>query len=133
MPTIDVSDLTTDPDFCTELTIERREEEVDNHGRAHPAKYIVTPKPIGVLVPMENPRMMRGPDEQHGQYGIEVHTQFRLRGPAKDMANQSYQPDVIIYNGGRYVIENIRDFSIFGAGFISAYAYSMEAIDAATN
>jgi galactose-6-phosphate isomerase len=55
---------------------------------------------------------------------IVVHTTFRLRGPTR-----GFQPDVVIWNGNRYVVRDIRDWTQFGVGYIRAECESMSHLD----
>lgn len=128
MPTLDVSDIILDPMFAERLTIERRPETVGNNGRTTQLPQVITPKPIGVVLPIDTAiggnALERTPDEQHRGAQLEVHTKFRLRGPSPN-----YQPDVLVYEGNRYVVTIVNNYSKYGAGFIKAEVTSMDAID----
>jgi hypothetical protein len=128
MPLLDVSSLLLDPDFAQPLTIERRTEVVGSNGRATITSQIVLPAPYGVILPVDTAiggnALERGPDEQHRGAALEVITRFRLQGPSP-----SFQPDVIVYEGNRYVITIVNTLTKYGAGFIRAECSSMDSVD----
>lgn len=128
MPDLDVSELLSDPDFAEFLTVERRTEMVGANGRARKVPTIITPKPVGVVLPVDTAiggnAMERNPDEQHRGAALEIHTRFRLRGPAP-----GGEPDVIIRDGNRFVVTIVNDYSRFGRGFMKIECSSMESID----
>lgn len=133
MPDIDVSDLLLDPDFAEALTIQRRAQTLLK-GRASVSPVTISPAPYGVVIPQNDAPMLRGPDQQTLPQLIQVHTQFRLRGPSKDPATgDAYQPDLIIWQGTTFVVNKVQNFSRFGAGFIQADCSSINQTDTAAS
>lgn len=126
MPSLDVTDILLDPDFCEELVVQRRAETINGKGRAQKAVTVIDPAPFGVVLPQNDVPMQRGPDQQNLPRLLQVHTPFRLRGPAP-----GFQPDIIIWNGDPFVVNKVHDFSRFGQGFIQADCSSMSTIDQA--
>jgi hypothetical protein len=128
MPFLDVSSLLLDPDFAQRLTIERRTDQVGANGRTVQTPQIITPKPIGVVLPVDTAiggnALERNPDEQHRGAALEIITKFRLQGPAP-----GFQPDVLVYEGNRYIITIVNTLSKYGAGFIRAECSSMDSVD----
>lgn len=131
MPDLDVSDLLLDPDFAEELTIKRRVVAVGQNGRQTVTPTVVDPKPWGVVLPQNDAPMMRGPDQQTLPALLQVHTQFRLRGPALD-GNTDYQPDIVVWNGADFVVNKVHPFSKYGSGFVVADCSSMNPTDPPT-
>lgn len=120
MPMLDVMDVLLDPDFCEELTIQRRQQGTDAKGRAALTVTTIDPKPFGVVEPVADQPMVRGPDQQNLPRLLSVHTPFRLRGPSRDGAGVDFQPDLIIWNGDPYVVNKVQDYSHYGAGWVQA-------------
>lgn len=129
MPDIDVSDLLNDPFAAELLTILRQKETVTQKGRESNTYETITPQPVGVVQPKDTViggnEVTREDDKIYRGAALIIHTQFRLRGPAP-----GYQPDVIVWQGDRYVITLVNNFSRYGAGFIYAEAASQESLDA---
>lgn len=124
MPTLDVSEILTDPLFSRPLTIERRIETVGNNGRATKQVSQITPKPYGVITSASDDRRILTGDAQYRADAIRVITKFRLSGPAPGR-----EPDVIVYNSSRYVVLQIDDYSDYGVGFTSALCSSTDTLD----
>jgi galactose-6-phosphate isomerase len=129
MPDLDVSDLLTDPDFAEELTIIRRAVTINTHGRQQVAETTISPKPWGVVLPQSDQPLQRGPDQQSLPMLLQVHTKFRLRS-ASIVGTQEYQPDLLIWNGSRFLVNRVYPFSHFGQGFIVADCSSMTTTEA---
>jgi len=126
MPDIDVSDVLCDPMFAEQLTVQRRREVVGSNGRT--TVSVKTYKPYGVALPQQGDAAQRGPDHQNLARVLEVHAQFRLRGPSTDGTSE-FQPDVVIWNGDPYVVVRIFDSSHYGAGFTHAECISQASLD----
>lgn len=132
MPFLDVSDVLLDPMFCEELTIYRRLQAVSNKGRASTTDTLVSPKPYGVVLPVDAGDLERAPDDQYGPKVLEIHSPFRFRSASTNAAgSQQYQPDRITWNGGTYLCLKVHDFSRYGAGFTQADFASCDPIDVA--
>lgn len=130
MPTIDVSEVLSDPDFCEELIILRRTSVENIHGRAVITPTEISPRPLGIVITKDTAIggnvIERTPEAQYRGAALDVYTTFRLRGPAP-----GYQPDVVMWNGDPYVVTLINDFSNFGRGYIHADCTSLTSIDQA--
>lgn len=132
MPAIDVSDVLLDPDFCEPLTIIRRAQTVSNKGRSTSTEVTIDPAPVGVVLPQADQPLVRGPDQANLPRLIQVHTPFRLRSASKDPdTGDVYQPDIIIWQGDRFVVNKVQSFSAYGAGFIQADCSSQDQTEAA--
>lgn len=121
MPAIDVSELLTDPDFAQAFKVERRTEGVNDKGRAD--VFATKLDAIGAVLPMPAP-VNRQPAEQNLPKWIAVYTGFALRGPAS-----GYQPDFVLWNGDRYIVDDVQDWTEYGAGFVMATCSSVSRLD----
>lgn len=135
MPLLDVSDLLSDPDLCEPLTIIRREQKINDLGRAVLLQTTISPAPYGSIQSKDTAiggnQLERQPEGQYRAAAFDVYTQFALRGPAVDGCGQDWQPDVIMFNGDPYVVTLINDYTHFGAGYVHAEIASMSQIDQA--
>lgn len=128
MPSIDVTELLLDLDFCEQLTVYRRLQNIDNYGRPSITPVLVTPAPYGVVEPQDDMPLQRGEDQQNLPQLLEVHTIFRLRSAGK-ASGVEYQPDVIVWNGTSFLVNKIINWSRYGVGFVRAQCSSTDAID----
>lgn len=131
-PTIDVSELLTDPLFVeTEMTVLRRKQ-VLTKGRSAPAVYEVIEHVVASLQPKDTAIggnfMERGPDFEVRGSNLNCYTRFRLRGVTKD-ATDEYLPDIIVWNGDFFLVALTNDWTHYGAGFMHAEVVSCEAVD----
>lgn len=123
-PQLDVTEIIGDPDFAESFTVLRRSESVNQYGQS-----VVTSQnlnAVGVVCQAGPNDLERLDDNQRMGRHISVVTMFRLRGPAS-----GYQPDVILWNGNNFVVQQIDDYANFGQGFIEAIAGSMDSMDVA--
>lgn len=122
MPFLDVSSVLLDPDFADSFIVERRIEDIDDHGRSQ--QTISTFRTIGVVT-VGSPNDLNRPEEyENFTRSITVVTKERLRGAVND-----YQPDVILWRASRFVVKAIDLYPQFGAGFYQIEAESMEMMD----
>lgn len=122
MPDLDFSDVILSPTFATFIKVFRLKETVSDKGRE--TNTLQPFDQVPAIVISEGGDLISNPDERHAPDTIHVHTMFRLRGPSP-----GYQPDQIEWGGSRYVVIKSNDFSMYGAGFISADCASIEALD----
>lgn len=111
MPLLDCSDVLLDPDFCDRtLVCERNTSATDNNGRG----YIKTETiPFsGVVTSDKGELLQRGVVGQHVTDNITVITRFRLRDGGSDA-----DADVVRWNGKRYTVTKVNDYSTYGIGF----------------
>lgn len=129
MPEIDVSDLLLDSFIAgEELTILRRTEVVGANGVPAITEVEVAPKPFGSVQPSGDNSLVREDAFQQQAKSIRVITSFRLRGEARD-GGQDFQPDIVVWNGSRFLVRTIEDYSRYGAGMIQADCTSMNFVD----
>lgn len=122
MPGLDVSDAVLESEFQDTFTVERRTETISTKGRSQTTAE--TFRQIGVVYPAGPNDLERLPEEQHMRKTIVICTGFRLRGPSP-----GFQADVVDWNGDRFVVANVEDFSGFGQGFVSAICQSIDYVD----
>jgi hypothetical protein len=129
VPEIDVSDILLDPEIAgEELTILRRPDATGTNGVDVITETEITPKPVGSVRPTGGNSLVREDAYQQQAKSIRVITNFRLRGVARDGA-QNYQPDIVVWGGSRFVVQTVEDYSRYGAGMIQADCMSQNFVD----
>lgn len=123
MPWLDVSDIVCDPMFADVFTVLRRGQTVNDFGEV---VIVETPNtPVYGTITMAGPDdLQRLDDSQRMGRVISCITKFRLIGPAPNL-----QPDVILWQGSRYVVAWLDLYNRYGAGFMQSIAVSMDLID----
>lgn len=126
MPFLDVSDLTTDPDFADQFTVTRNKETF-NHGRlvVVPTVY---PCVTGVIDMASSNDLRLLPEGSYTGKIISVVTPFRLMATGK-IGTDTYQPDIVTWHGSQFRVIYVDDYSEFGAGQVEALAESMTTQD----
>lgn len=124
MPDIDVSHVLTNPRYAMEIQALRRFEDITDQGRVDPPAQEINPRPVGVIQPISEGGMVRGPDQQHIPRRIAVYSQFRFRAASDD-----YQPDQILWKGATYVVVSVDDWTDYGAGYVRVEASSDQATE----
>lgn len=117
MASFDVNDA-FDPAFITLVTVIRRTETVNNLGRGVITELLIPN--VEVVITMSSPsdlRRLSDYDIQSKAYTVV--TPFRLQGIAPNQKN-----DIILYDGDRYQIMDVKDYTNYGRGFVSAIAVS---------
>jgi hypothetical protein len=133
MPDIDVSDLTLDSDIAGEsFSVIRRQETVGANGastlEATTLPAAGDPPIVGAIFPSGDNSLVREEAYQTQAEALTVITQFRLRGASKDANGNSFQPDIVVWNGGNYLVKSIKPWTSYGAGFIEAECTSYDFI-----
>ena len=119
MSKIDVSDVLLDPDFMDKgLVCERIAQTIDSHGRA---SNTTTNTPFtGVVTSGAGDKLNRTAEGDRTSGNITIHTRFEL------IAGSGSTPaDVIQWQGRRYTVTLVSDWSNWGRGF---YAVSCDLI-----
>lgn len=99
----DISDIVRDPDFATVFQLETRVESVDTRGRASFEMSVADV--TGAVIP-DSEAMQRQPDGSRLSGSIKVYTSHPLSSPVAGK-----EGDVIIWNGLRYTVMEVSDFS----------------------
>lgn len=120
MPAIDVTGVLFSLGIANQLiTVIRREENVDNHGRSKITTTTLTGR--GAIQPLGDNSLLRDECFATQKSGISVWSTLRIRGLTKDPANgKIYQPDLILFNGNYYEVRSPDDWTPFGAGYVKA-------------
>lgn len=118
MPTLDVADIISSPEFQTSFVVSRRIQTV-NPATGLAAEVLETGFPqtqFGVVTPASGKRLVRNAEGENVVGDIQVVTKFRL----SEGDGSSYSPDIVTWKSQQYWVAAVNDYSEFGAGFIVA-------------
>lgn len=120
MPLLDVSDVLFDPDFADTATITRTVVTVDPAtGRTIEA---TTTTPISVVVTSDKGRnLQRNPEAAISEGSIIIHSTFTLTE-----GGNGVDADIIDWNGRKWTVVTVDDYSRYGAGFTCAMCRLLE-------
>jgi hypothetical protein len=113
MPLIDVTEVLTDPDFATTVTLRRMTETVTTKGRASLASADSTI--VGVVTPDRAATLQRQAEGANVSGSITLITKTRLIP-----SGSAYGADEIVWNGWVYTVMSVADCSQYGTGFYEA-------------
>lgn len=114
MPSLDVTDILTDPDFADTFIVTQSIQTVSSGGMASNALTVLT-NVSGVVTANDNIDLMKMPDGELLAGSITVITKFRLTN-----GSGTRDADIVTWNGRTYQVKTVGDWSRFGAGFIEA-------------
>ncbi len=122
-PFLDVSDVLLDPDFADTVTVLRRAQTVDIHGRAVITESSI-PNVLGVVTLLDPNKLVRTPEYTQAPRTISFVTKARLYGPAEvpGSGGSVYQPDYIQWEGNTFLVTSVLPYTRYGAGFVEATA-----------
>lgn len=139
MPSLDVTELLADPDFCEAFTVTRRQQVIDQHGRA--STQNTTLQCFGSIQSKDTAiggnTIEREPNMEYRGAAIDVYTTTPLYGPQQVAAqNQGasaiqYMPDLVYFNGDPFLVVLVNDYTHYGAGFVHAECTSIPSVDTA--
>ena len=109
MPTIDVTELFTDPELASPITITRLKQVLDQHGRAFNAP--TTFNVVGVIQPARPRTLAMLPDLTHTAGAVEVWCQFDLKE-----GTQATAPDEVTWLDQTYTVANVQGWRNLGGG-----------------
>lgn len=109
------------------FTVARRQEIVDGFGRSQITTTRLSAS--GSITPSGDNMLARDENYQTQGNTITIITAFKLRGPSKDALSRNYQPDIIEWRGGRYIVETLNDWSGGGGGMVEAECKSIDLMD----
>ena len=118
MATLDVSDIPVCPEFSDTFQVMSRPASVDDFGRSVVSQVIA--QPLATIYPTGDNRLQREADWQAKRKTLTIVTPYRLKSAA-----MGFQADLISYRGTTYIIEQVEDYSQYGAGIIVAQASSI--------
>ena len=109
--------------------VARRQETVDSFGRSQITTTRLSAS--GSITPSGDNMLARDENYQTQGNTVTVITAFKLRGPSKDSLSRNYQPDIIEWRGGRYIVETLNDWSGagWGGGMVEAECKSTDIMD----
>ena len=111
MPFLDTSDVLLDPDFCDRtLVCERNALSTNDSGRG--VLSIEKLPFFAVVTSSTGEQLQRGAVGEHAADTIMVITRFKLRS-----AGPGATADIVAWNGQRYTVINVNDYSTYGIGF----------------
>jgi hypothetical protein len=114
MPWLDVSSVLLDPLFCdTTLLCSRQSQSVGTDGLA-----INTPTVTaftGVVTNDKGDNLQRLADGSRVQGSITIHSRFALQD-----GRSGYDADIVTWQGRKYTVTVVQDYSTYGAGFVDA-------------
>jgi galactose-6-phosphate isomerase len=114
MPRLDVSRVLLDPKFCDgTLRCERYTTSTNAQGRAVTSQTLMNF--AGVVTSDSGERLQRGSVGEHASDNITVITRFKLRD-----AGPNVTADIVQWNGSRFTVVSVNDYSTYGVGFIEA-------------
>lgn len=119
MPWIDVSDVVLDPTIAAEtVAVLRRSQTINNFGEGPIA--VSTLSAIGSVVPVGSNSLAREDAYSNQSKAIRFITAFRLRNMAESADGSLWQPDIVQWKGGNYLVKSVDDYSQYGVGMIAA-------------
>lgn len=114
MPRLDVTRVLMSREFVDRsLVCTRNTQTVGNDGIAVNA---TTDTPfVGVVTSDQGDILTRMPESSYVKGSIVVHSKFRLLD-----GRNGTDADVVTWDGGRYTVTSVNDYSTWGAGFVAA-------------
>lgn len=123
MPTLNVSSVLLDTRFADFVTVFRREQVVNDFGEVSTIETPVYGVPITITATESNVLER----EDASQYQSRTHTVisvYPFRGVAPNV-----QPDLVEFQGARFIIDKVEPYSRYGAGFVQARMTSILTVD----
>lgn len=121
MPTIDVTELFTDPELASPITITRYAQSLDSHGRAVNVPTVC--KIVGVIQPARPRTLAMLPDLTRTAGAIEVWCQFDL-----SEGQQKTAPDEITWLDQAYTVINVQGWRNMGGASWSYAVCELKAL-----
>ena len=115
MPTLDVTDVLSDPmfqDTCSVVTTTRI---IGSNGV--PTDTAATPFTLAAVIEPDKTAMIRLADGSRLAGSIFIYTLTLLSTGLKSSDTASRLADVVIWNGRQYVVRQVEDWSSWGQGY----------------
>lgn len=125
---LDVSDAIEDSNLNSTFDVLRRAETVGDDGFST-TKDECFRNASGVVCAASGNDLERLDDQQRMGRHLSIVTKFPLRGPSRDRQQQSYQPDIVQWQGDSFVIQALDPYPHFGDGFVQAICGSIDLAD----
>jgi signal peptidase I len=115
MPTLDVTDILFDPDFCDDsLTVKRRVTSVDEDGFP---TTVDTVTPFSAVVTVD-----RSVEAQLRMSGQTVTGTILVITTERLIAGETGRiGDIVTYQNREYLVKSVDDYTAYGAGFVQAH------------
>lgn len=113
MAQLDVSDILTDSEFMDRFTVVRNLQTINDKGRAVNTEDQTPAR--GVITANNGMQLNRQPDGSLVNGAITIHTRYRLTSGV-----DGRDADEVIWQGVRYIVDNVADYSHYGHGFVAA-------------
>jgi galactose-6-phosphate isomerase len=114
MPSLDVTDILTDPDFADTFNVTRSIQTISPGGMASNSSILIA-NVSGVVTANDDIDLLKMPDGELLSGSITIITKFRLTN-----GSGAIDADVVTWHGRTYQVKTIGDWSGWGAGFIEA-------------
>jgi len=127
VPFIDVAtEVVLDPVVAlTRFNVVRRRTWTDVHGFEQ-NQPIVIRNVVGSVTPTGDNSVNRDSDYQSQMRTLLVITRFLLRASEEDQDRVQWQPDLVQFDDGFYLVKSVDGFGNFGTGFVAATCESFD-------
>lgn len=115
MANVDVTDLLSDPEFTDSMSIVHRVSTVDSYGQNSLAETTVVT--IGSIQPISGKALQRLPEALR----VANLRTFWVKGEIISDGTAQY-PDILVFAGKRYQVQNTNDWTNFGGGWTEGTA-----------
>ena len=115
MPTVDVTELFSDPELASPITVTRRVQSIDGHGRAVNTETVY--RIVGVIQPARPRQLAMLPDMTRTAGAVEVWCAFDLTE-----GQQTTAPDEITWLDQVYTVVNVQGWRNMGG---ASWSYAM--------
>jgi galactose-6-phosphate isomerase len=128
VPSIDVNEVILGGDIAGEAfqVIRRRQTMVD--GMAVEVETLLTGM-VGAIAPTGDNSLVRAEGFTEQNETLQVVTNFMLRGPSRTADDAEWMADLVVWQGSRYIVRTVNNFSQYGRGFIQAECLSFDYVD----
>lgn len=118
MAGIDLRNTLSNPRLITKFSVTREQETVGSDGMSSITTTALGP--FTGVISADRSQMERQAPFSYAPKTITVATLFALRGIAQDSSGNTFQADIVIWNGNNYFVVDIADGSNWGSGFTVA-------------
>lgn len=127
MSFIDVTDVILDPMVAGQTAqVVRRQQEVDDSGESTVTLSVV-PEIVCGIWPSGSNQLVRTEDYSTLGQEFTIVTTFRLRGQTREPSTgRSFLPDLVVHDGNAYIVNQVNEYTHYGAGFIEATCESID-------
>ena len=125
MPFLDIAtEVVLDPMIaCTTFQVVRRQSRTDTNGIAQRTAVTISPV-YGSVTPTGDNSVNREDAFESQSRTLLVTTRFLLRSAMEDSDGVQWEPDLIYFNDGYYLVKSVEGYGNFGSGFVAAICES---------